>query len=96
MPLTKDEARSHALEAIREEYHPPDDEPVILDGHTLARSWGWCFFWDSARHQKTGSIADALGGNAPVIVNADGSVHFTGTAHPVEYYIDEYERSLRE
>ncbi len=37
-----------------------------------------------------------LAGNAPYIVNKhSGQLQVTGTAHDIEYYIDEYEQSLR-
>ena len=52
---------------------------------------GWVFCWDSRRHQETQDFHDALAGNAPVLVDRrDGSVHFTGTARPIEEYIERY------
>lgn len=54
---------------------------------------GWVFFWDSKRHQETGDFRDATVGNAPILVDrTDGSVHHTGTARPIEEYIDRYKR----
>lgn len=52
---------------------------------------GWVFYWDSRRHQESGHFSDALAGNAPVLVDrTDGSVHWTGTARPVEEYVERY------
>lgn len=68
-------------------------ELEIVDKFTLERGFGWVFFYDSAKHLETGKISDAIAGNAPIIVDRnDGSVHETGTAHPVEHYIQVYER----
>jgi hypothetical protein len=52
---------------------------------------GWVFFYDSRRHQQTRAFEDALAGNAPILVDrSDGSVHVTGTALPVDQYIERY------
>jgi hypothetical protein len=35
----------------------------------------------------------ALGGNAPLIFDRrTGELHVTGTAHPIEHYIDEFRK----
>jgi hypothetical protein len=61
---------------------------------------GWVFFYDSRRHQETGNLYDALGGNAPILIDREtGQAHPTGTARPIEEYVDEYaeqKRRLRE
>jgi hypothetical protein len=61
---------------------------------------GWVFFWDSRQHQESGSLLDALAGNAPVLVDRDtGQVYPTGTARPVEEHVAEHaehKRRLRE
>jgi hypothetical protein len=68
---------------------------VVIDESTLERDWGWVFFYTSERYLKTGDISDAVAGNAPYIVNRHtGEVRVTGTAQPIEHYIDEYEREL--
>jgi hypothetical protein len=52
---------------------------------------GWVFFWDSRRHQESGSLGDSLGGNAPILVDRDtGQVLPTGTALPVEDYVNQH------
>lgn len=72
----------------------PSFTPVIVDSATLEREFGWVFFYDSEEHQTTGDFRSALLGNAPIIVDReDGSIHATGTAKPVEFYIEEYLRS---
>ena len=70
-------------------------------GETLAltekreTNYGWCFFYQSDEYLRTNNISYALAGNAPFFVNnIDGSITEFGTAHPVEYYIEQYESSL--
>ncbi len=70
------------------------DELVVLDEHTIERPWGWAFFY-TTRGWRDGDIKFAVGGNAPYIVNRlDGTLRPTGTAAPIEYYIQEYEAQL--
>ena len=58
--------------------------------------FGWLYFYDSATHVESGKISDALVGNAPLIVDkVDGKLYITGTAHPIEYYLQEYRRGVR-
>jgi hypothetical protein len=94
--LTQSQARelvAQKLNAI------PDDHDlggfVILDEHTIERSWGWVFFYDSRKHHETGDFQYMIAGNAPYIVNRfDGSMHVTGTARATEHYIAEYESQI--
>ena len=73
---------------------PKDDfRLAILDEETIEADFGWVFFYDSRKHQETGELSDALAGNAPILVSRrDGSLHATGTAHPIEHYIDNFIR----
>lgn len=61
---------------------------------------GWVFFYDSVQHMETGALSDSLVGNAPILVDRDsGEIFTTGTAYPIDYYINEYserKRRLRE
>ena len=69
---------------------------VILDELTLERAFGWVFFWDSRKHRETGDFIDSLAGNAPFIVDRrDGSLHETGTACPIEDYLEEYQKQRK-
>jgi hypothetical protein len=93
--ISRDDARSIALSAIVTSWTIEDDEPIIVDEVTIERPFGWVFFYDSLRHQRTQNLSDHLAGNAPIIVNRfDGSLHVTGTARPAEEYIREYEANL--
>ena len=92
--LDMEAARNLALAHISQSWTIPDSHPVILDEATIEREFGWVFFYDSSRHVETGMISDAIAGNAPIIVNKhDGTLHFTGTASPISYYIEDYERT---
>ena len=69
-----------------------DDEWVILDEHSMERDWGWVFFSGTRRFQETGSSRFAVAGNAPFFVRrADGAVFVSGTAYPVERYLEDFE-----
>ena len=63
-------------------------ELVLLEQHTIERTFGWVFFYNARRYLGTGDFRDALAGNAPIVVTgADGRVHETGTAYPLEHYL---------
>ena len=70
-------------------------ELVVVDSATLERTFGWVFFFQSRLYLETGEFMHCLVGNAPLIVNRfTGEIVPTGTAHPTEYYLAEYEASL--
>ena len=94
--LTHDGARLQVFLELRRRHglRSGPEEIVILDEHTIARSWGWVFF-HTTRGWADGDIRYAVGGNAPIIVNRhNGALIDTGTAYPVEHYIAEYEAEL--
>jgi hypothetical protein len=63
---------------------------ALFERATLERDFGWVFFYGSE------SRDELLAGNAPFIVDRrDGSVHMTGTACPLEEYLDDYARLRR-
>jgi len=69
---------------------------VLQPEATIERDFGWVFFYNSKKYFETRDFRDAALGNAPLIVDRDdGSVHLTGTAEPVETYIERYERDRR-
>jgi hypothetical protein len=79
--------------------HPGMDtegEPVelcLLEEETLEMDFGWVFFYTSRLYRDSGDLKYAIAGNAPMIVDSrDGSLHVTGTAHPVGHYIEEHRR----
>ena len=65
---------------------------VRVDEH----DFGWVYFYDGSMHLATGSALDAVVGNAPLIVDrADGRLYITGTAQPIEHYLQEFRRGIR-
>lgn len=67
-----------------------------MDNSTIETEFAWIFFYNSVEFIQTGNLSSALTGNSPLIVDKmDGSVHVTGTAKPIEFYIEEYKRSLK-
>ncbi len=94
--IDKDTVRSIALAHINApSSYGKHIDCVILDQHTLEEDFGWVFFYQSREYIETGDFLAALGGNSPLIISGlDGSVTKTGTAQPVEVYIEEYRKSL--
>ena len=77
---------------LHEDRHLQKLVVVKVDEH----DFGWLYFYDSSRHLESGDVRDALVGNAPLIVDrADGKLYVTGTAHPIDHYVEEYRRGNR-
>ncbi|GAA0561926.1 YrhB domain-containing protein [Chitinophaga japonensis] len=94
--ITLDDAINIAREYLHSVRVTPPLELELLLDDVIEFEYGWVFFYQSKEYLKTGDILDALGGNAPIIVNKfDGSLHITGTAHPVEKYISDYVKDLK-
>jgi hypothetical protein len=75
-----------------EDHHLQKLVIVRVDEH----DFGWLYFYDSSGHVETGRASDALVGNAPLIVDrVDGKLYITGTAHPIEHYLQAYRRGNR-
>ncbi len=94
--LRKIEAQMHnfgsALPGSSEKIKP---ELVIsrIDEHT---DIGWVFFYNSKAYVENGEFEHALVGNAPLIVEkATGNVYSSGTARPIEFFLDEFRRGIR-
>jgi hypothetical protein len=92
--------REEAKQLVHQEINQPDparpDRPelVVLDEHTIDAEFGWVFFYTSRLHSETGDFHHALVGNAPYIVDRrTGELHVTGTAEPVEFYIERYQKT---
>jgi len=77
-----------------------DDQPkyqlIILDDQTQEHDFGWIFFYNTREYIEKGELQAALAGNAPLIVDKSGGRIFeTGTAYPIDHYIDEYRAGIR-
>ena len=74
----------------------PDDRFVIRNELTRERPFGWVFCYHTERWLETRDPKYDTKDNAPLIIDrANGSVHVTGTAHPLDHYIAEYERTKK-
>ena len=64
-----------------------DVELILFPRNTIERDFGWVFFYGP----RDSSIMVA--GNAPFIIDRrEGAIHVTGTAFPVERYLESYAR----
>jgi hypothetical protein len=60
---------------------------VLYPRKTIERYFGWVFFYGPS------DSSIKVAGNAPFIVDRkDGDIHSTGTAFPVERYLESYDR----
>jgi len=90
--MTRSEAEQVAQRYVTAQEEASGLELILLNDATIERSFGWVFFYDSKRHNETRIIRDAVAGNAPIVVTRDGSLHETGTAEPLEVYLDKFEQ----
>lgn len=89
--MTKTEATQIARDHVKRIEPEIGCELVLLDSKTLERQFGWVFFYDSRQHAETGDFRHALAGNAPIVVTRhDGKIHETGTALPLEEYLQKF------
>lgn len=76
-------------------YWPDKPSLVVQNTATIERPWGWVFFYNTEHYLDSGNTHEALVGNAPIVVNRyTGEMLETGTAHPIEHYIEQYEQKL--
>jgi hypothetical protein len=67
----------------------------IVREATIAKPYGWIFFYQSKEFLDNGTPLAQLAGNAPIIVNRNtGELRLTGTARRLEHYLAEYEKTL--
>jgi hypothetical protein len=73
---------------------PEGDEIIILDEATIEKPWGWVFFYTSKKWHETKDFKYAIAGHSPIIVErTTGKLFITGTAYPIQHYIQNYEQS---
>ncbi|UTZ30739.1 hypothetical protein HB762_04670 [Vibrio campbellii] len=90
--ITYDEAHQIALGYLVQQNC--EFELVLVDDKTMTLEFGWAFFYTTKIYQETQNFRYMLGGNAPIIIdNVNGAITVTGTAGPLEYYIEEYRTS---
>jgi len=68
---------------------------VVLHDSAIDKPYGWVFFYQSKRYVESGDLTHSLFGNSPIVINRfTNELRVTGTARPLEHYLDTYERSL--
>ena len=68
----------------------------IVREQTIAKPYGWIFFYESKLFLDSGDNSAILVGNAPIIVDRDTlALRMVGaTAWPLEHHLAEYEKTL--
>jgi hypothetical protein len=67
----------------------------IVREATIAKPYGWVFFYQSKEFLDQGNETAVLAGNAPILVDRHrDELRVTGTAKPLDYYLKDYEKSL--
>ena len=68
---------------------------VVTESTVIDLPYGWVFFYQNREFLETRDPLTQLVGNAPIIFNrVSGEYRVTGTAHPVDHYLREYESTL--
>lgn len=94
--LNRETAKLLVTEYINTYNYKPDNPLIVMDEHTITKEYGWVFFYNSRKFLETGDLNEALGGNAPIIVDKeDGALYVTGTAEATEVYIKRFEAQRR-
>lgn len=94
--LNQDQAQERVAAILSERKGSHKDEWVVVAEETIEKDWGWIVFYQSRSYLETSDIAHALAGNAPYLVNKHtGEVRITGTALPLEDYLNAYEVELK-
>ena len=91
--MTREEAQCLAQAYIDQSAGAdPALQGQIIEDSTQEVFCGWVFHYQSKRYLESGEIGHAFAGNAPILIDArDGSLHITGTAHPTDYYLRNYQ-----
>lgn len=84
-----------AAQAMAREYVAQfsDDDLVVLYEPIVERDFGWVFGYQCKQFFQSKEISVALAGNAPLLINKHkGTLFVLGTAYPLDFYIQNYER----
>ena len=70
-------------------------ECQIVDDSTIARPYGWIFFYQSKRFLETGEFGDQIAGNGPILVDRiNFNLKTFGTARRIDEYLTEFEKTI--
>jgi Immunity protein 35 len=88
--ITREQAALLATQYL-ERHETADLRLALLPESTTEFSFGWLFFYNSEDFIRMGDPMDAVGGNAPLLVEREtGRLFVTGTALPTQAYVDRY------
>ena len=66
----------------------------LVEEATIEGDFGWVFFWTTRAYLETQDDRHSLVGNAPILISRrDGSLHMTGTAYPIDFFINNFRRT---
>ncbi len=89
--LTLDEARAIAIKNLPK-LNDSRIDLIILDECTIAKSYGWVFFFNSKQFMETRDANFAIGGNGPVVVRHNGKCDRLTSAGVPEETIATFEK----
>jgi hypothetical protein len=93
--ITKVEAIKIAEDFLESKSKRTGHNLVFLWDNTREFEYGWAFFYQTKEYVETGNMMDMVGGNSPIIINKyDSSISITGTAHILDYYLNEYVKKM--
>ena len=92
--LECEETKINSFGSALPNYVNPNIRLKIQDNDTEEYYFGWVFYYNTEEFIRTGDFREALGGNAPLIVNKyTEELVITGTAEDVDFYIKNYAKT---
>jgi hypothetical protein len=88
--LTLDQAKALALASLPD-MSAAGLDLVIIDERTIAKPYGFIFFYNSRQYLETRSFESSIAWNGPVVVRHDGTVDPLPSAAPSTHMIAEFE-----
>lgn len=74
-------------------YDQPENDKLIITDDTILKEWGWIFFYNTEKYIETNDPKYTIAGNVPLFVTKNGEIFETGTAEPLEGYIERFEKT---
>jgi calcineurin-like phosphoesterase len=89
--LILEEAKAIAMKEISDVLQSGIDL-VIDDDHTIAKPYGWVFFFRQRQHFDPNDINSMVGGNGPLVVRHNGKAYRLPTFGPPKEMIAAFEK----
>ena len=91
--MTYDDARKKVEIYLQKMSGGENYSLVVIEDATIEKNFGWVFFYNSKKYLETKNFSDMIVGNAPILISStNGELFETGTALPIESYIDNFEK----